>query len=355
MGKDTVGPAKNAREKRSAQGLFRFIRALPGAALRRAVGGALATAGARFVNIIIFRRRNLAPLRFSLRPLTLVAGAVVLAAGLAGNLFWAQALLHGGSLSSRQASVDLRVALEAQRSELAALRGQAESDSQAVGRHLAALQGQFLRLEALGAHLTEVAGLADGEFSFGEPAPVGGPENPVMTPAGPSGGFDFTTQLDELAARLDAREIELNVLDGVLAHQQLEEQRSPRRRPITAGWLSSNYGKRVDPITGQPAWHQGIDFAGRAGTPVVAVAGGVVTYAGRRTGYGMLVEIHHGDGYATRYGHHQALSVKVGEVVKKGQQIGLMGSSGRSTGPHVHFELLKNGKPQNPKAFLAGS
>ena len=124
-------------------------------------------------------------------------------------------------------------------------------------------------------------------------------------------------------------------------------------RPITWGWLSSKYGTRVDPISGKKAWHAGVDFAGKDGSDVIAVASGVVTFAGKRSGYGYLVEINHGDGYSTRYAHHKELKVMTGEIVKKGQVVGLMGSSGRSTGPHVHFEVLKNGKHVDPAKYVA--
>jgi len=308
------------------------------------------------VNIIIFRRREVRPISLRL-PAWLVGGtAVLVVAGILGNLFWVQSLRSGWTPIASNADIAWRVEMAEQRSLLDALRGQAVSETQAVGRRLASLQAQFLRLEALGQRLTEVAGLVDGEFTFGEPAALGGPELAVKSGTGANPiAFNFASQLEELASRLASREVELNVLDGLLANRKLEDQRSPRGRPVTWGWLSSPYGKRVDPITGKPGWHAGIDFAGKAGSDVVAVAGGVVTFSGERYGYGKMVEINHGDGYATRYGHQQELSVEVGEVVKKGERIGLMGSTGRSTGPHVHLELIKDGRTQDPAAFLGRS
>lgn len=306
------------------------------------------------VNIVIFLRNQARPIAFRL-PIWLagIAGTLVLA-GVIGNLFWLQAVNTGASpfaqAPSEQALL-VRAELEEQKSVLHALRAQASSDSQAVGRRLASLQAQFMRLEAVGERLTEVAGLADGEFSFGQPAAVGGPEAEVFESTTDLNA-DFSSQLDKLAKRLASREMELNVLDGLLATRKLQDERSPRPRPITWGWMSSPYGKRVDPINGRPGWHAGVDFAGEDGSSVVAVAGGVVIFAGTRSGYGELVEINHGDGYVTRYGHHKKVLVKVGDVVKKGEQIGLMGSTGRSTGPHVHFEVLKNGRAENPVAFL---
>jgi len=298
------------------------------------------------VNILIFSRDSARPRSFRVPGWLGVMGAVVLVAGIVGNLFWVK--------SSYSALDDGAAELAEQNSVLLALREQAVSDSQAVGRKLASLQAQFMRLEAVGERLTDVAGLVDGEFSFGQPAAVGGPEAEAFESA-TALNTDFASQLDQLAQRLASREVELNVLDGLLTTQKLEDERSPRPRPITWGWMSSPYGNRVDPINGRPGWHAGIDYAGEEGSSVVSVAGGVVTYAGERSGYGEMVEINHGDGYVTRYGHHKQVIVEVGDVVKKGEQIGLMGSTGRSTGPHVHFEVLKDGKAENPTAFLGRS
>jgi len=116
--------------------------------------------------------------------------------------------------------------------------------------------------------------------------------------------------------------------------------------------MASGFGLRIDPITGKQAWHNGVDFAGKDGADVIAVAAGVVVYSGLRSGYGKMVEINHGSGYSTRYGHHKALTVKAGDIVRKGEVIGLMGSSGRSTGPHVHFEVFKNGRIVDPASYI---
>ena len=123
-------------------------------------------------------------------------------------------------------------------------------------------------------------------------------------------------------------------------------------RPALKGWMSSRFGMRNDPITGRRVWHNGVDFAGKEGADVVTVAAGVVVFAGDRNGYGEMVEVNHGNGFSTRYGHHKELLVKVGDIVKKGQIVGLMGSSGRSTGPHVHFEVFKNGRVVDPSSYI---
>ena len=126
----------------------------------------------------------------------------------------------------------------------------------------------------------------------------------------------------------------------------------PTGRPIKKGWVSSYYGYRVDPFSGKKVFHHGLDFAGKAGSEVVAVANGIVSWQGSRGGYGEMIEIDHGNGYQTRYAHNKKLVVKLGDRIKKGQAIALMGSTGRSTGPHVHFEILRDGKTVNPANFI---
>ena len=306
------------------------------------------------MNILIFRRNRVKPVNFRLPRWLAVTAGVLVFTGVVGNVFWLKTYLaREGEVVAYQSeqALQVRAKLLEQQTMLEDLRARAASDSMAVGRRLATMQAQFLRLEAVGERLTEVAGLVDGEFSFGQPAAVGGPEELAFESA-TALTSDFSTQLEKLSKQLADREMELEVLDGLLNTRKLADERSPRPRPITWGWLSSPFGKRVDPITGRPGWHAGIDYAGEDGSAVVAVAGGVVTYAGTLRGYGELVEINHGDGYVTRYGHHKKLLVKVGDVVKKGEQIGLMGSTGRSTGPHVHFEVIKNGRTEDPVAFL---
>lgn len=240
--------------------------------------------------------------------------------------------------------------LEAQQAELERLRERSAAESQAVGKHLAAMHARLMRMEALGSRIVEVADLDEGEFSFDEPAPVGGPTTARPRPLAWS---DLQASLDGLSTQLKTREAELEVLDSLLSDREYHQGTVVAGRPVNWGWISSPFGKRVDPFNGQMAWHSGVDFAGREGSDVVAVASGVVTYAGERYGYGLMVEINHGDGYVTRYGHHESLGVETGQIVKKGQVIGSMGSSGRSTGPHVHFEVLKHGRHVDPKAYVA--
>jgi murein DD-endopeptidase MepM/ murein hydrolase activator NlpD len=195
-----------------------------------------------------------------------------------------------------------------------------------------------------------MANLDEGEFEFDSPPALGGPVSD--TGSEPVGLEDFVATLDELTRQLDHREQQLRVLENLLMNRNLQRQVLPAGRPVTGGWLSSHFGMRNDPFTGQRAHHGGIDFAGRAGSPVVAVAAGVVTYSGDRYGYGRMVEINHGNGYVTRYAHNRENIVRVGDPVKKGEHVALMGATGRATAPHVHFEVLYNGRVVDPLKYI---
>jgi murein DD-endopeptidase MepM/ murein hydrolase activator NlpD len=243
--------------------------------------------------------------------------------------------------------------METQREEVATARQKVDEDMDALAMRLGALQAKVIRLDALGERLTEIADLDKGEFDFSTQPAVGGPENPkaVDSIAVP----DFVQSLDSLSRQLDNRSEQLALLETMLMNRSLQEEVRPAGRPINRGWISSYYGMRTDPFTGRREFHKGMDFAGKEGSDVVAVGAGVVTWAGDRYGYGKLVEVNHGNGYATRYGHNKEVLVSVGDTVKKGQTLGHMGSTGRSTGPHVHLEVLYKGKPVDPKKYALAS
>lgn len=158
--------------------------------------------------------------------------------------------------------------------------------------------------------------------------------------------------LEELALQVENRSDQLTVLERLLTSRRVSEEQRPEGRPVESGWLSSYFGKRTDPFSGKQSFHAGIDFAGNEGSNVLAVASGVVTWSGKRYGYGKMVEISHGNGLVTRYAHNSENLVEVGDTVKKGQTIALMGRSGRATGPHVHFEVLKNDRKVNPLKYV---
>jgi murein DD-endopeptidase MepM/ murein hydrolase activator NlpD len=243
-----------------------------------------------------------------------------------------------------------QAALEEQKRELAQARDAAQDQLNALAVRLGQMQAQMLRVEALGQRLAEEAKLDKSEFDFDQVPARGGPAEPVAEEQ--TGGVDFMRALDDLALQIDDRARQLEVLEQVVSRRQLKHAMSPAGRPIRKGWLSSYFGKRTDPFNGRQEMHKGLDFAGQMGSDVLATAAGVVTWAGKRYGYGQLIEINHGNGISTRYGHCETILVKVGQTVKQGQKIGLMGSSGRSTGPHVHYEVLKDGRQVNPARYV---
>jgi murein DD-endopeptidase MepM/ murein hydrolase activator NlpD len=212
------------------------------------------------------------------------------------------------------------------------------------------MNAHVIRLDALGRRLTDMANLDKGEFDFDREPAVGGPEGVVegAVAAAP----ELTAMLDDLTNQIKDRERQLAVLESLISTRNLSRQIVPGGRPVMQGWISSYFGHRADPFTGRNAFHRGLDFAGPAGAEVVAVASGVVTYSKERFGYGKCVEINHGNGYVTRYAHNQRVLVQAGDTVQKGQPIALIGSTGRSTGPHLHFEVLKQGRAVDPMSFV---
>ena len=228
----------------------------------------------------------------------------------------------------------------------------ARENMDALALRLGKLQAHVIRLDALGSRLTSMAKLERGEFDFSQPPAQGGPANTLDQKGKSMEVKDFLAALTDLSNQLDNRSEQLNVLETMMMTNNLQAEVEPAGRPISRGWLSSYFGIRTDPFTGRRVHHSGIDFAGKLGSDIVAVASGVVTFAGRRSGYGNLVEVNHGKGYSTRYGHCLKIDVKVGDTIKKGQVLAKMGTTGRSTGPHVHFEVLNNGRAVNPKRYI---
>ena len=245
---------------------------------------------------------------------------------------------------------DWRSLLTHQQAEIAAIRHDAETELDALTLRIGKMQAQMLRLNALGERLVRQADLDRSEFNFDTVPAVGGPGE--MLNAQSVRMPDFLDMLDQLDSELEGRQDMLSVLEVLLMNRNVHERAMPSGKPIAEGWLSSRYGKRSDPFTGKQVFHKGLDFAGRKGADVLAVGDGVVSWSGKSSGYGNLIEINHGNGYVTRYGHNQHHLVEVGDTVKKGQQVAMMGSTGRSTGPHVHFEVLHNGKRVNPAKYI---
>lgn len=302
------------------------------------------------MNIILFTKSRCEPTIIDLaRPRYLLLFPVMFGLFCFG-LFYGGYRLGSAYLDVNALAADWRQALHSQHSDLQTTKSSAEAQINALAVRLAQVQAHAIRLDALGARLTTIAKLDKDEFDF-ELAPAqGGPEN-ALEVAQPELG-DLQHALETLAKQLEDREQKLNLLETTLLNRKLQREVLPAGRPIDGGWMSSSYGGRTDPFTGRRAHHTGVDFAGKLGSGIVAVGAGVVTWSGERDGYGLMVEISHGNGYVTRYAHNLKNHVTVGDFVEKGQQIALMGSSGRSTGPHVHFEVLREGKFLNPVQYI---
>ena len=219
------------------------------------------------------------------------------------------------------------------------------------------LNAHVIRLNALGTRLTEMANLEDGEFDFANAPALGGPIEAdfggAENTAAAAGHFpDLLAAISTMESVLYGQRQQLTALESLMLDRKLSDRAYPRGRPVRSGWMSSYFGKRADPMSGKSSWHRGVDFAGKYGDPVIAVGDGVVSYSGVRSGYGNLVEIRHGDGYVTRYAHNQDNLVAIGDKVTQGQTIALIGSTGRSTGPHVHFEVHRNGQAVDPAKYV---
>ncbi len=257
----------------------------------------------------------------------------------------------GGELSqiSGETVSYWKALLKDQQHQIDDLKQESVEQVDALTLRMGSIQASLLRLDALGQRLTEVAKLGKGEFNFESRPAVGGPES--IDGAESYSLPDLQASLVQIERQIEDREQQLDVLDELFVSKKIQKDLFIAGRPIKKGWMSSRYGYRSDPFSGKRAWHGGVDFAGKEGSDIVAVASGVVTWSSSRYGYGNLVQVNHG-GVTTRYGHCKEILVKVGEVVKKGQVLARMGSTGRSTGPHVHFEVIKNNKTLNPEKYI---
>jgi murein DD-endopeptidase MepM/ murein hydrolase activator NlpD len=281
------------------------------------------------MNVIVFSKRHGRARQIELgRPLAMTVTIAAVLAVLCGVLFAGVHIGRSVTLNDPgQQVVEWGTKLEEQRAQVLATRRELQDRLDALAGRVGQMNAHVIRLDALGRRLTEMAKLDKGEFDFETEPAVGGPEGAVegAIAAAP----ELTQMLDDLANQIKDRE-----------------------RQLAVGWISSYFGHRADPFTGRSAFHRGLDFAGPAGSEVVAVASGVVTYSRERFGYGRCVEINHGNGYVTRYAHNQRLLVQLGDTVQKGQPIAQIGSTGRSTGPHLHFEVLKQGRAVDPMSFV---
>jgi murein DD-endopeptidase MepM/ murein hydrolase activator NlpD len=303
------------------------------------------------MNIIIVGKRHGQSKTYSLGPVArflLLSSLCVLPFAMGATGYLLAAHLADKGLLDPVAAKAWERDLDEQRQELQKIQQHADQELDGLTLRLAQLQAKLLRIDALGERLVEITKINGDEFDFSSVPAVGGPGTLGATYQAP----EIQSVLDNLALKIDRREQQLEVLDDLLLANKIKADTFVAGRPIKRGWMSSRYGKRTDPFNGRLAWHAGVDFAGKQGSDIVAVASGVVTWASSRYGYGRLVEINHGNGYKTRYAHAAELKVNLGDVVRKGDVIAAMGSSGRSTGPHVHFEVYKNGRTVDPAAYL---
>ncbi len=301
------------------------------------------------MNIIFFSRKRARARHLNLsHPVTLTIVSIFALGLLASAL--ALGVLLGQRSMARMALVNPGLALLAEQEQVAKLRSQLQDRVDALAVRLGAINANVIRLNALGKQLTQMANINSREFDFDNDPPEGGSDSDSV---GRQAQIpDLTVMIDELARRVEVRGAQFASLEDVIAGRELSAEIKPSGRPVRDGYITSYFGERMDPFNGEEAFHKGVDFSSDAGADVLAVASGIVTYAGPREGYGNLVEINHGNGYLTRYAHNEQVLVKVGEEVERGQALAIVGSTGHSTGPHVHFEVLKEGRQIDPMAFV---
>ena len=304
------------------------------------------------MNVIVFSKRVGRARQIELtRPLALTVTATLFLAILGGAFLAGLGLGSRGFMAEPTVQIDdWSHTLDAQRLQVVEAKRQLQEKLDALASRVGLMNAHVIRLDALGRRLTEMAHLDKGEFDFDHSPAQGGPEGLFDGVA--ARAPDLVKMLDDLARQIQDRERQLSVLENLIATRNLNRKIIPNGRPVLHGWISSYFGRRADPFDGRIAFHKGLDFASPEGSQVVAVASGVVTWARDRFGYGKCVEINHGNGLVTRYAHNEKLLVSVGDTVQKGQPIALVGSTGRSTGPHLHFEVLKNGRNVDPMAYV---
>ena len=308
------------------------------------------------INVILISNARNRSFKLELRSFTLyLLVCFVMVSGIAA--------FYTGYQHARQESVEIlnaaRLQTQAvwqteiadQDKSLQELKINTEKSIDAMAGRLSVLQGYVMRLDALGSRLAAMANLDDIEFGIENPPGLGGPlqesgESPVSM-------SDLLKTFNEMEYVLKDRSEKLTAMESMLINRTLQKETAPGGKPSLGGYLSSFFGFRTDPVSGKSEFHEGLDFSGKVGTPVVAVAAGIITWSGVHPGYGNLIEISHGNGYVTRYAHNNKNLVSVGEKVEKGEVIATMGNTGRTTGTHVHFEVIRNGQHVDPKKYLS--
>jgi murein DD-endopeptidase MepM/ murein hydrolase activator NlpD len=302
------------------------------------------------MNVMILFSRSIGKVRHLNLSHPLALSLVTVAAlGILVTIF-ALGLQIGERSMARMALLNPGAAVRAQQAEVAALKSQLQDRVDALAMRLGVMNAHVIRLNALGKRLTEMAHINSREFNFDDDPPQGGSDSDGVGHGAQVP--DLTVMIDDLGRRIDSRSGQFAALENVILGRQLSQEIKPSGRPVREGYISSSFGERMDPFNGEDAFHKGVDFASDAGADVLAVASGIVTWSGPREGYGNLVEINHGNGYITRYAHAARTLVTVGDEVERGQAVAVVGSTGRSTGPHLHFEVVKDGRQIDPMAFV---
>jgi murein DD-endopeptidase MepM/ murein hydrolase activator NlpD len=267
--------------------------------------------------------------------------------GLTGALYW---------LSLRFAA-DLKIplvhelVLAAQKNESERSREFMQQNLNSMAVKIGEMQAQLTRLDALGERLSSMAGIRPQEFRFSETPGLGGAQSTTMPPQNLT-LTQFNEKVTLLSRQMESRTDMLGLLEAQMFEQAVKKKAMPTMMPVSSPYNASSFGYRIDPFTGQQAMHEGIDFITDVGTPVVAAAGGVVQFAGFHPQYGNMIDIDHGNDLVTRYAHLSKVSVKEGDLLQRGRHIAESGTTGRSTGPHLHFEVRFRGAAQNPTRFL---
>jgi murein DD-endopeptidase MepM/ murein hydrolase activator NlpD len=220
----------------------------------------------------------------------------------------------------------------------------------AMAVRLGQMQAQLLRLDTLGERLAKLAGFKPQDLMFNEVPGRGGAVSSIQSQNLSLG--DFSRQVEQLTRQLEDRGDKLGLLESMFTLESARKKLTPTKLPVEGGWYSSNFGWRIDPFTGQRAFHEGIDFMAEEGTPIYAAAAGVVVYSEFHPQYGNMIEIDHGNDLITRYAHASKRLVKVGDIVLRGSRIADVGRTGRATGAHLHFEVRQRGAARNPAQFL---
>lgn len=278
--------------------------------------------------------------------------AVFAVVGAAGGGYWVGQTRATELVASAESISSLEAMIEGERKALEETERESLSYLDAIANRVGEMQAEILRLNALGERLVQMAGLSAEEFDFENPPPVGGPDDSLTRDIGI---VDLADELKQVLGVLSDRKRKLTLLEQSIMERDLKEEATPSGLPVLSGYVTSKFGFRMHPIRKQSHFHNGIDFAGKRGSPVIAVADGLVAFSGTKSGYGRMVEIRHMDGLVTRYAHNQENLVAEGDLVKQGQTIATLGSSGSSTGPHVHFEVVKDGATVNPTSYVGAS